>query len=150
MRLAPGFVSGVLLALTACSEGPFGGEATVPEVIDNIHRWDGKIYHVEGWLGNCGDLDCAIYSTKADALLVGRASVSADYDDEWFAAMDRRLSIASMEGFDEQAEPFQFQQVVVVALISDYCRGWGRGCTDRAPDLIPFSIEPVGSQLKEE
>jgi hypothetical protein len=124
-----------MLVVGGCSQSRFGGEATVAEAVRNIHRWDGKIFVVHGWLGNCGELDCGMYSTKADAELVASAGTG------WQQAMERRLSIGSMADFNVHAKPLQFQRVKVTALIDDFCRSWGNGCTDRAPELIPFSIE---------
>jgi len=144
VRLRPALLFGLAsaFALTACADSKLGeeGEVSVTEVIDNIARWDGKIYRVHGWLGRCEGLDCAIYATRNDAQIVA----GGDYEsDAWSEAMDRRLSIASIGDFDDRAAPLQLQKVELIALVSAECRGWNGGCTDRASDLYPFDIKLI-------
>lgn len=132
------------LATSACASEKWGGEATVAEVVENIHRWDGQIYVVRGWLGKCEGLNCMLHATEEDA-----QTVSSDIlNDDWQAAMDRSLSVASIGDFDERAAPYQFQEVKITALVNAECRGWNGGCLDRAPDLVPFSIEPLSLESK--
>lgn len=136
-------------ALTGCADSKMGekGEVSVAQVIDNLNRWDGQIYRIHGWLGECAGLDCAIYATRNDAQTVADGD---DSSDAWKRAMVRRLSIASLGDFDNRAAPLQFEEVELIALVSAECRGWNGGCTDRAPDLYPFDIIPINPQNEAE
>jgi hypothetical protein len=124
------------MAMAGCNSAPVE-PVTVTKARDNIHTWNGRIITVQGWLGNCQGYDCGIYPTLPEA-----KSVMSDdpHSSQWQSAMNRRLSIGTAYDFDEKAAPLQFQQVSIQAVLSDVCRGWDRGCTDRAPDLVPLSI----------
>jgi hypothetical protein len=95
---------------------------------------------VQGWLGKCQGLDCAIYPTLAEAKSV---AVDDSKSPEWQTAMKHRLSIGTAYDFDEQAAPLQFGFVTIVGILSDMCRGWHGTCLDRAPDLTPLAITAV-------
>lgn len=131
----------ILLSLATtggCARTVPNEPVVVDDVIKNIHIWDGKFVTVVGWLGTCEGYDCGIYSTLAGAKM---AATNSGSKAEWNAAMDRRVSLAFDTKFDRAAKPLQFKLVSIRAKISDECRGFLTGCTDRAPDLYPLSIQ---------
>ena len=129
----------LISGLTSCSEGVPSAPVTPASVIANINAWDGETVEVEGWLGRCEDLDCAIYSTLSD-LLTPYSETKVGYE-AWSNAQDRALSIGSTGTFDDAAEPLQFTYVRITARVNDEC--WPNRCLDRASDLEPISIEQL-------
>lgn len=129
----------LVFAVTGCAKPAPLMPVSVQDVIDNIHAWNGKIVTVDGWLGKCGGLDCHIHPTLADAKTIALIDYS---NDAWKGAMDRAVGIGYDSKFDQTAEPLQLTRVLLKARVSDRCRGWFVGCTDRAPDLTPISIQP--------
>ena len=63
-------------------------------------------------------------------------------EDDWIPAFERGIGIGSAPGFDEKAEPFQYQYVEINGRVNDVCLSWlfGSSCYDRSPDIEPISI----------
>ena len=125
-----------LALLVGCAPPVPNTAVSVREAVDHIHAWNGKDVIVDGWLGNCRGMDCALYPTLADAQLVSQGSGSAAWDE----AMDRRLSIGADKEFDRLAAPLQFAHVRIGGRLNDICRSWMTSCTDRVPDIQAISI----------
>ena len=102
-----------------------------------IHDWHGEDVFVEGWLGECKGYNCHIFDTLSEAKVVANGSPETS---AWDNAMDDSLSIGSALNFDEVAAPMQFQKVQLFGRLSDRCRGFLGGCTDRVPDIQPAAI----------
>jgi hypothetical protein len=123
--------------LSACAKPVPTKAVSTQEARDNIHAWNGRDVIVEGWLGTCQGYDCHIFRTLADAQIVAKGNPKTK---EWRSAMDRSLGIGSATNFDELAAPLQFQEVQIFGRLSDACRGWFTGCTDRISDIQPANI----------
>lgn len=115
---------------------------TVEEVRANIIAWHNEVVTIEGWLGQCGGLDCAIYPNREDAILVA----SGDYrTDEWRLAMERRVSIGFEEKFDAAAAPLEGTFVRLTGRLDRSCAPPIGACTDRAPEIHPIDIVTANS-----
>jgi hypothetical protein len=125
--------------LGGCATPIAADAVSVPDVIRNIHAWNGTVVTVEGWLGTCAGLDCGLFSSLADARLV---AARGNGDPHWLGALKRGLSIGYSERFDRRAAPLQFHHVIVVARVSDECRDPPPTtiCVDRVDDLWPIAI----------
>ena len=130
-----------LFGLSGCNPiAPAGPALTPPEVIADIHRLNGKVVHVEGWLGECNSLDCGLYASLEDAEIVEKNDW---HSLEWKAAMDRRLSIGPSPSIDFfWSYILAKRKVTIRARVSDWCHQKNRFCFDRATDIDPIQVYP--------
>ena len=119
------------IGLAGCGYAPVSTDRvlTVAEVEGHMHFLDGKRVRINGWLGQCSKLDCALYATSRHLLANDTASGF--------------LGIASSRMVDEAAKTMAGQQVIVTAIVNDECRGILGQCTDRAPDLYVTDLQSL-------
>ena len=117
---------------------------SVAEVKDNIDALNGQRVQVAGWLGECAEYSCSLFTSQDDARRFGRwlydlANHKAELDD---APPELGLGEGNREGeWDARAAPFTNSFVVVTGRVTNECWYQGhRSCTGRGADLEPEAI----------
>jgi hypothetical protein len=128
-RLAP--VSG-LLVLAACAAVQNQPSLTVRDVAGDIHRFDGRVVTIRGWLDECKQLSCGLFQTREEA-------TAHQYG-------NHMLSIGSTKSFDRQALDRGPAEVILRARVDAACRDPEVVCMDRASELVPVSVRFLEKQ----
>ena len=116
---------GLMLA-AATPEAPIARCAsaicTVAEVKPNVVEWDGRELRVSGWLSGCHRTQVCQLKPNPDA------------------PYEQTLTIDFVERIEPALGRLDGKRVVLLARVTDECSGENI-CVDRAPELIPLSVE---------
>ena len=114
---------------------------SVTEVLKNLDELNGKSVEVQGFMPECGAYSCVLFANEQLSKDFWRIANGPDRKVE----LPDFLSVGFDEAFDRKAGPLAGRYVVVRARVSNKCRPGGvPSCTDRADDLIPLDIAPLG------